>query len=134
MNTQLLESDFADSMVAGTGFPPNALGATHTVIEGPILVEIIGIMDVGHSAYSLQQVYESRVEYRKQADIRDASGDEEQRKPMAKYPRSMLQFQLSDGSSVLPAIEFASLPEFELGETPLGCKVSPRTYRVDASI
>ncbi|RPD60078.1 DUF1767-domain-containing protein [Lentinus tigrinus ALCF2SS1-7] len=124
VNTQLLESDFADSMVAGTGFPQDALGAAKAVIEGPILVEIIGIMDIGHSAYSLQQVHESRVEYRKQADILDANGDEEQRKPMPKYPRSMLQFQLSDGSSVLPAIEFKSLSQFELGETPLGCKAS----------
>ena len=36
----------------------------------------------------------------------------------------MLQFQLSDGAAVLPAIEFKPLPQFELGETPLGYKVS----------
>ncbi|KAI0719278.1 hypothetical protein C8T65DRAFT_569240 [Cerioporus squamosus] len=123
INTQLLESDFADSMVAGTGFPPNALTAAHAVVEGPILVEVIDIMDIGHSAYSLQQVYESRVEYHKQAELRDANGDEEQPKPMPKYPRSMLQLQLSDGHLVLPAIEFKHLAQFELGETPLGCKV-----------
>ncbi|KAI0749338.1 hypothetical protein C8Q80DRAFT_1100646 [Daedaleopsis nitida] len=124
VNTQLLESDFADSMLGGTGIPHNALGAVHAVIEGPILVEIVEMTDIGHSAYSLLQVYESRAEYRKQAQLRDANGDEGQQKPMPKYPRSMLQFQLSDGVSVLPAIEFKTLPEFELGETPLGCKVS----------
>ncbi|TFK87474.1 hypothetical protein K466DRAFT_490839 [Polyporus arcularius HHB13444] len=132
VNTQLLESDFADSMVAGTGFLPNALNAVHAVIDGPILVEVIGIMDIGHSAYSLQQVYDSRIEYRKQAEIRDASGDEDQRKPMPKYPRSMLQLQLSDGSSVLPGIEFKSLPQFELGETPLGCKVSEHQQKQES--
>ena len=125
VNTQLLESDFADSMLAGTGIPQTALGAVHTVIKGPILVEVVDMTDIGHSAYSLMQVYESRVEYRKQAALRDASGDEGLQKPMPKYPRSMLQFQLSDGVSVLPAIEHKSLPQFELGETPLGYKVSP---------
>ena len=53
----------------------------------------------------------------------DGDGGEE-RKPMPKYPRAMLQLMLSDGASVLPGIEVERLPQFELGETPLGCKVS----------
>lgn len=124
VNTQLLESDFADSMVAGTGIPPNAIGADNLVLKGPILVEVTNIMEIGHSAYSLLQVHESRIEYRKQSQILRANGDTEERKPMPKYPRSMLQLQLSDGQVVLPAIECKSLPQFELGETPLGFKVS----------
>ncbi|KAI1797125.1 hypothetical protein LXA43DRAFT_1138038 [Ganoderma leucocontextum] len=124
VNTQLLGSDLADSMVAGTGFPQNVLGANHVVLKGPVLVEVTEIMEIGHSAYSLLQVHESRTEYLKQAELRDASGDAQEQKPMPKYPRSMLQFQLSDGASVLPAIEFKPLPQFELGETPLGYKVS----------
>ncbi|KAI0671737.1 DUF1767-domain-containing protein [Trametes maxima] len=126
VDTQLLESSFSDSMVAGTGFPPNVLNAKQTFLEGPILVEVIGIMEIGHSAYSLLQIYESRQEYRKQADLRAAGGDAdvEGQKPMPKYPRSMLQLQLSDGVSTLPAVESVKLPEFELGETPLGYKVS----------
>ncbi len=84
------------------------------------------MMEIGHSAYSLLQTYESREEYRKQAALREAREprDGEERKPMPKYPRSMLQFQLSDGSAILPAIENKPFPEFELGETPLGIKVS----------
>ncbi|KAI0649115.1 hypothetical protein C8Q79DRAFT_493110 [Trametes meyenii] len=125
VNTQLLQSNFADSMVAGTGFPPNVLNAEKVFLEGPILVEIVEIMEIGHSAYSLLQTYESRQEYRKQADLRAAGGDAdaEEQKPMPKYPRSMLQLELSDGVSTLPAIESKKLPEFELGETPLGCKM-----------
>ncbi|KAI0775214.1 DUF1767-domain-containing protein [Trametes elegans] len=125
VNNQLLESDFNDSMLAGTGFPRDAIGAADTVLRGPILVEVVEIMEIGHSAYSLMQTYESRVEYRKQAELRTASGDRDdgERKPLPKYPRSMLQFQLSDGMNVLPAIEVKSMPEFELGETPLGYKV-----------
>ena len=124
VNTQLLGSDFADSMVTGTGFPQNALKAAHAVLKGPLLVEVTEIMEIGHSAYSLLQVHESRLEYRKQAELREASGEAQEQKPMPKYPRSMLQFQLSDGAAVLPAIEFKPLPQFELGETPLGYKVS----------
>lgn len=124
VNTQLLGSDFADSMVAGTGIPQDVLNANHTVLKGPLLVEVTELMEIGHSAYSLLQVHESRVEYRKQAELRDASGDAQEQKPMPKYPRSMLQFQLSDGTAMLPAIEFKPLPQFELGETPLGYKVS----------
>ena len=125
VDAQLLGSDFADSMVAGTGFPPDVLGAEHAVLAGPLLVEVTEIMEIGHSAYSLLQVHESRAEHRKQAALRDAGGDDgQERKPMPKYPRAMLQLMLSDGASVLPGIEVERLPQFELGETPLGCKVS----------
>ena len=111
-------------MLAGTGIPADALGAVHTVIRGSILVEVVGMTDIGHSASTLLQVYESRVEYKKQAELRRANGDEEQQKPMPKFPRSMLQLQLSDGQSVLPVIEAKTLSQFELGETPLGFKAS----------
>ncbi|KAI0367762.1 DUF1767-domain-containing protein [Pilatotrama ljubarskyi] len=127
IEVQLLQSDLADSMLAGTGIPENILTAANAFIEGPILVQVAGIMEIGHSAYSLLQVYESREEWRKQAKLRETRGEavaEEERKPMPKYPRSMLQFHLSDGISILPAIECKKMPEFELGETPLGYKVS----------
>ncbi|OJT11460.1 hypothetical protein TRAPUB_12012 [Trametes pubescens] len=132
VNAQLLASDFADSMVPGTGFPANIIGAEKAVLEGPILVEVVGMMEIGHSAYSLLQTYESREEYRKQAALREAREprDGEERKPMPKYPRSMLQFQLSDGSAILPAIENKPFPEFELGETPLGIKMILRNASI----
>ena len=122
---QLLQSDFTDSMLAGTGFPPDILNADKAFFAGPILVEVIGIMEIGQSAYSLMQIYESRVEYRKQAQLRAANGDVDagEQKPIPKYPRSMLQLELSDGAAVLTAIEVKKLPELELGETPLGYKV-----------
>ncbi|KAI9060651.1 DUF1767-domain-containing protein [Trametes sanguinea] len=125
VNEQLLESDFADSMLSGTGFPEEIFQGRDKQLKGPILVEVVGIMEVGHSAYSLMQTFEARAEWRKQAELRDAQGERDagEQKPMPKYPRSMLRLELSDGAYVLPAIEFKRLPEFELGETPLGCKV-----------
>ncbi|OSD06568.1 hypothetical protein PYCCODRAFT_946958 [Trametes coccinea BRFM310] len=125
VNEQLLESDFADSMLSGTGFPEDIFQGRDTTLKGPILVEVIGMTEIGHSAYSLMQTYEARAEWRKQAELRDAQGERDagEQKPMPKYPRSMLRFELSDGAYVLPAIEFKRLPEFELGETPLGCKM-----------
>ncbi|CDO73719.1 hypothetical protein BN946_scf185015.g47 [Trametes cinnabarina] len=125
VNEQLLESDFADSMLTGTGFPEDIFRGRDTQLKGPILVELVGIMEVGHSAYNLMQIYEARVEWRKQAELRNARVelDAGEEKPMPKYPRSTLQFELSDGAYVLPAVEFKRLPEFELGETPLGSKM-----------
>ncbi|KAI0359863.1 DUF1767-domain-containing protein [Trametes cingulata] len=127
VEAQLLGSDLADSMLDGTGIPEDILVATDAFLEGPILVQVADIMEIGHSAYNLLQVYESREEWRKQEELRARRGEDadegEERKPMPKYPRSMLQFQLSDGKSILPAIECKKMPEFELGETPLGYKV-----------
>ncbi|KAI8980179.1 DUF1767-domain-containing protein [Trametes punicea] len=126
VNEQLLQSDFTDSMLAGTGFPQDVFSPQDTVLEGPVLVEVTEMMEIGHSAYSLLHIYESRAEWRKQAELRAARGERDPgEKPMPKYPRSMLKFQLSDGASLLPAIEFKRLPDIELGETPLGCKVNP---------
>ncbi|KAH9850371.1 hypothetical protein C2E23DRAFT_870075 [Lenzites betulinus] len=125
VNTQLLGSNLTDSMVAGTGFPQEILGAQEAFLKGPILVELVDIMDIGHSAYSLLQTYEAREDYRKQAALR-ATRDErdgEEPKPMPKYSRSILQLRLSDGVSTLLANEHKPLPELELGETPLGYKV-----------
>lgn len=40
------------------------------------------------------------------------------------YPRSMLLLEVSDGFSVMKAIEYKRIPALELGGTALGSKVS----------
>ena len=50
--------------------------------------------------------------------------------PIPRYPRSMLQFRISDGSTEIDAIEYRKIPELELGETPLGYKVWQTIMRV----
>lgn len=122
VDTQLLNSDLKDSTLAGTGFPMNIGLAEEARLWGRTLVQIQSIMEIGHSAFSLQNIRQTRVD---RADLTGlaSDNDEDEDGPVPKYPRSMLRFDLSDGSQILPAIEYRRLPELELGVTPLGYKV-----------
>ncbi|KDQ24756.1 hypothetical protein PLEOSDRAFT_1107687 [Pleurotus ostreatus PC15] len=129
IRNQLLFSGLSDSMVRGTGFPPDIGEMQGTRLPGrPILVEIVQIEEIGLSALSLQKTLESRLE-------RAAAGETEEGDPLEddgigevggripKYKRSMLKLHLSDGHVVIPAIEYRPLPELELGVTTLGYKL-----------
>ena len=115
-------------MLPGTGLPRNVAELNNTKLQGlPILVEIVSMTEIGHSAFSLQNVRQARIE---KADLAGLAGEEDENQedgeeagPVPKYPRSMLRFQLSDGATVLEAIEYRKIPELELGVTPLGYKV-----------
>ena len=126
-----MDSDLKDSTQPGTGFPEN-IAATNTTVQGPsILVQIVDIAEIGHSAFSLTNVRQTRLDQEDLAGL--ARQDEEENEnqdpadedvgPIPKYPRSMLKLHLSDGSVTVPAIEFKRIPGLELGVTPLGCKV-----------
>jgi RecQ-mediated genome instability protein 1 len=123
VESQLLNSDLHDSMLAGTGLPLDIGTAENTRLRGNILVQIQGITEIGHSAFSLQNVQQTRMD---RADLAGLGGEEEEDEdegPIPKYPRSMLRFDLTDGSNSVRAIEFRRLPDLELGVTPLGYKV-----------
>src|SRR5882724_5615752 len=117
VESQLLNSDLHDSMSAGTGLPRDIGTAENTVLQGHTLVQMQGITEIGHSAFSLQNVQQMR------SDRADLAGlgeqGEEDEGPIPKYPRSMLRFDLTDGSNSVRAIEFRRLPALELGVTPL---------------
>lgn len=111
-------------MVHGTGFPPDVLTLNNVRLTGPpILVEIVAIMEIGQSAFSLQNVRQTRVDREDLAGLAGSDEDAEDEGPIPKYTRSMLRLELSDGTSILPAIEYRRLPELELGVTPPGYKV-----------
>ena len=129
VQAQLIQSDLSASMLAGTGLPRDVGELNNTKIPGPpVLVEVVSMTEIGHSAFNLHNVRPAR---REKADLAGlAQGDEgedgEQRQEdgaIQKYPRSMLRFQLSDGATILQAIEYRRSPDLELGETPLGFKV-----------
>jgi RecQ-mediated genome instability protein 1 len=115
----------------GTGFPEGIATAEDLTVQGPsILVQIVDITEIGHSAFSLTNVRQTRLDQEDLAGLaRQNEEDENQEQvdedagPIPKYPRSMLKLQLSDGTVTLPAIEFKKVPGLELGVTPLGCKV-----------
>lgn len=88
----------------------------------------MALTDIGHSAFSLQNTRQTRIE---RADLdglaveSDAEGEGgEDEGPIPNYPRGMLRFELSDGATVIPAIEYRKIAQFQLGVTPLGCKVA----------
>ncbi|KAJ6513139.1 hypothetical protein C8R45DRAFT_335577 [Mycena sanguinolenta] len=128
VEAQLLQSDLCDSMSHGTGIPLPLLTAVSGRLQGPVLVEIIALTEVGSSALALDQVRVTRAErFAAGAGLDDAENEADLEVdgegPVPNYPRSMLRFELSDGASTLPAIEYRPLPELTLGVTPLGYKM-----------
>jgi RecQ-mediated genome instability protein 1 len=126
----LLRSDFRDSMLPNTGFPADLAKFKSTRLTGPpILVEIVQMTEIGHSAFNLMSVRQTRIDRADLAGLErgdeneDRYEDPEDEGPIPKYPRSMLKLMLSDGHITIPAIEYRRLPGLVLGETPLGCKV-----------
>jgi len=125
----LLDSDLKDSMQPGTGFPDGIAAAQGS----SILVQIVDITEIGHSAFSLTNVRQTRLDQEDLAGLARQNEEENENEndnqvdedvgPIPKYPRSMLKLQLSDGTVTVPAIEFKRIPGLELGVTPLGCKV-----------
>ena len=128
----LLDSDLKDSMQPGTGFPDGITAANDLTVQGSsILVQIVDITEIGHSAFSLTNVRQTRLDQEDLAGLARQNEEENENQdqvnedvgPIPKYPRSMLKLQLSDGTVTVPAIEFKRIPGLELGVTPLGCKV-----------
>lgn len=133
---QILESDFCDSMLPGTGLPTHvALQNTSTSLKGiHVLVEVAAITEIASSAFNLNQTRVARQERLNDGDVEDGEGegdiDVAGEGPMPKYTRGMLKFQLTDGTTTLPAIEYRSLPELSLENTPLGFKVLPPFFDI----
>lgn len=130
LETALLDSDLKDSMQPVTGFPEDIACANNLAVQGSILVQIVDVTEIGHSAFSLTNVRQARLDQEDLAGLaqnEEENGNQDQADedagPIPKYPRSMLKLHLSDGSVTVPAIEFKKIPELELGVTTLGCKV-----------
>ena len=126
VESQLLMSDLTDSMIHGTGLPQDLAGLQKGVLSGPpILVQIMALTEIGHSAFNLMNVRQTKID---RADLSGLAqqGDNEDgadEGPVPNYPRSMLQFELSDGTIKLNAIEYRKIPQLDLENTPLGYKV-----------
>ena len=134
VETQLLQSNLDSSMLPGTGLPPDVGELHNTKLAGPpVLVEIVSMTEIGQSAFNLQNVRQARIERADLAGLQDEDGEvDPETGSVPKYPRSMLRFQLSDGATILDAIEYRRIPEFELGVTQLGYKASRHEAIVEA--
>lgn len=121
------QSDLDDSMAPDTGLPTNIASLTSGRIgkpPNPILVQIVSMTEIGHSAFQLLNVRQTRIDRADLAGLIEAGvEDEEESEPIPKYPRSTLSLELTDGSVMMRAMEYKRMPDLELGVTPLGCKV-----------
>ncbi|KAG8903446.1 hypothetical protein FRB99_003268 [Tulasnella sp. 403] len=129
------KSDLEASTLPYTGLPRDVTQTQNARIAsgrgGPILCQVVSMTEIGHSAFSLQNVRQTRIDREDLAGLVEAGvEDEEENQPIPKYPRSTLKFELSDGWVTLPAIEYKKLPGLELGVTPLGSKMSLRNVLV----
>lgn len=150
VEAQLLQSNLADSTVPGSGIDPLLVasnlnparprpsngrrparqppGQRKTTGPTPLLVEIRSITEIAHSAFNLLNTHQTRFD---RADLGLAHEEDAEQQPdedegpVPRFPRGMLRFELSDGLTTFRAIEFRSLPQLELGTTPLGYKVCP---------
>ena len=127
VESQLLMSDLTDSMVSGSGLPHDLPGLHKGSLSGPpVLVQISALTEIGHSAFTLMNVRQAKLD---RADLsglargENDNNDEADEGPVPNYPRSMLHFQLSDGTIRLNAIEYKKIPQLDLENTPLGYKV-----------
>ncbi|KAH0585275.1 hypothetical protein H2248_008516 [Termitomyces sp. 'cryptogamus'] len=137
---QILQSNFSDSMLPGTGLPTNIADTnTKVVLTGQEMhVEVVALTEIGHSAFSLNQTRIAREERMKEGNIVDDPDQEGDidvagEGPMPKYSRGMLHFQLTDGMTTVPAIEYRSLPQLSLS-TRLGYKMKLKNVRVHKGI
>ncbi|KAF8263897.1 hypothetical protein EI94DRAFT_1739786 [Lactarius quietus] len=127
VESQLLMSDLTDSMISGSGLPHDAPTLPKGSLSGPpVLVQILALTEIGHSAFSLMNIRQAKVD---RADLSglargdNENNDEADEGPVPNYPRSMLQFQISDGTIRLNAIEYKKIPQLDLENTPLGYKM-----------
>ena len=138
---QLMLADLADAVAQGALPIELAMDAAEPpkstrIGVGPraaILVQIMAISDIGHSALSQRDVHEERKEERRIAgeggDVAGArvagndEGTEDDGRGERKFPRAMLMLELSDGHTLVRAIEYKPIAGLSLEDTPLGAKV-----------
>ncbi|KAG8747782.1 hypothetical protein FRC12_013988 [Ceratobasidium sp. 428] len=127
---QFLQSNLADSVLPDAGFPaPDS----HDIRIKNMLCEVVAITEIGHSAFSLKNVRQARVD---KEDLAGLAGDLEDGEDytIPKYPRSMLRMEISDGHKTMRAIEYRRIPDLELGVTPLGTKIYLKDVNVRRGI
>ncbi|KAJ3512491.1 hypothetical protein NMY22_g15317 [Coprinellus aureogranulatus] len=124
------------------GLPRHFFVTCSQVLEGPILLEIVHIEEVGVSAFELETVRQERARIKHQRRLEEVrrivapqeGGMPQPRPVLPDYPRNRLKIHFTDGFSMLEAIECERLPEIVLGETAMGQKVSLANVPIIAGV
>jgi RecQ-mediated genome instability protein 1 len=147
---QLLFSDLAHSLSSGA-LPVDIGSSDESKIPGRVLVQVLSITDISHSALQLSDIHKRRKEHAASllavvGGATQASGSFSSSRPPPpqstaattttldgeggeadmplNFPRGMLSLQLSDGFTTVKAIEYRTIPQLSLETTQLGCKVN----------
>ncbi|WOO83398.1 RecQ-mediated genome instability protein 1 [Vanrija pseudolonga] len=133
---QYIHADLgASSLPAGEGIPgPDDIEAAHgkTLFPRGLLVQVHSVTEVGASAFQLQTALDARRDVLSGASRIRRMDDEEdvvEEGKVPPYPRHMLKLEVSDGRTLMYAIEYRSLPRLGLGDTKLGCKLLIKNVR-----
>ncbi|KAJ3515793.1 hypothetical protein NMY22_g14358 [Coprinellus aureogranulatus] len=127
----ILNAPFSNVMAKGSSGIPSAVGSkVHTVIEGPMVLELVHMTEVGVSAFKLELVrmerdrifYEGLLELAQEGDVASTATILQMKDNLPDYPRQCLSLYLSDGFHELQFIEYRPLP-FKLGRTSMGMKL-----------
>ncbi|KAF5314751.1 hypothetical protein D9611_007064 [Ephemerocybe angulata] len=134
LENKIVYTNLSDVTARGSrGLPAGiTLPSMYTTLDGPIVLELVHMMDVGVSAFVLEKV---RLD-REQAAYQRLCATEEsiaglplvaQRDPQSvatpTYPRKCMRYTLSDGRNEIEAVEFRKAFPFLLGETSIGLKM-----------
>lgn len=158
VKTSLLSTRLSECLDRGA-LPSNAATAKEAIIGefSPVLVEIIGKLDIGISAQTQLDVLEARSQARmtvggavqldKADESKDEDGDhggetdhmagfnaaeEKASLPATVFPRSTIQLTLSDGFTTIKAFEHRRLPFLSMLEPPMGAKLLLKGAKVRA--
>ncbi|KAF8340570.1 uncharacterized protein EI90DRAFT_2083060 [Cantharellus anzutake] len=148
VNTQYLSSDLSDSTIPHSGIPTAITDETKKAVigtlatGGPVLVQINAMTEIGHSAFNLRNVRQTRIDKVDMAGLAEEIDEKEDGPSIHEgedfgvpdYPHSMLRMALSDGSRTLQAMEYRKISALQLGTTPLGCKLLLKNVTVRRGI
>ncbi|KAJ3513498.1 hypothetical protein NMY22_g15025 [Coprinellus aureogranulatus] len=143
LEERIFHSRLEDITVPGTGLrPPTSRILPHGILQGPILLEIVHIAEIGVSAFELESVRQERAQIKHQRRIEQVrrivtprEDDAIQPRPILPvYPRNRIKIYFTDGFTVLEAVECERLPDIVLGETPMGRKVSLEDVSIIAGV
>lgn len=135
---QYLFSDLAQSTTPTTNPIPSDAHKIRLFTK-PTLLQILGMTEIGSSAFQLQTVAEQRKDIingttlirRMDDELNDDEEEAIKEGKMPVYPRGMLKFELTMGDGrVVDAIEYKKVPGILLGETSLGAKMRMKNVKV----
>ncbi|KAJ3524982.1 hypothetical protein NMY22_g10770 [Coprinellus aureogranulatus] len=136
MLDDMVGGSLEEMTIPGTGLPTNIQSdRAFAVIEGPVILEVKSVTDLGVSAFTLEKVRIERdgIHYSEMLSLARAGKCKwltKFREELPAYPRKCLEFTLTDGHTNLRAVELERLLGFNLGSISPGLKIRLKNFPV----